>query len=508
MSDETAISFGEFQIDSVRGEILNAGQPVSVEPQVFDLIAYLARNAGRIVSRDDLIEHVWGGRIVSDSAIASRINAARTTLGDDGQAQKLIKTVPRRGFRFEGDTTSGSVSPDIPQSDNPSIAVLPFRNLSGDPDQAYFSDGITDDIIIELARCRELFVIARQSSFAYRDAATPVSQIARELGVQYVLEGGVRRAGDRIRVTAHLVDPATGSHLWVEKYDRQIEDIFEVQDDITATIVNTLTGEIERESHRRAQSKSADKVNAYDLYLQASELNYKGGRQDVVQSREAAQKAIEIDPDLARAYAVIAWTHIADYLNAWGESPEQSLEAARTSATAAIDADAREPLGYCVMGWVHMCNKDFDRALPIQRRAIALNPGSERYRSLYAFTLPYAGKSEEAIEELEKTMLLNPRHPDLYNAHYGRALFNLRQYEKAIVPLEKLRTSQPGNGNALAVAAACYAALDRPIEAAATVQEVLKASPNYSLDFARTYLPFGRDEDLMHFITHLERAGM
>ena len=193
------IAFDRFEVDPARGELRRDGAPVACEPQVLDLIAHLAAHPGEIVSRDDLIEHVWGGRIVSDSAIASRINAARAALGDDGTAQRIIRTVPRRGFRFEAaPQEDAAATPALP--DKPSIAVLPFQNMSGDPEQAYFSDGITDDIIIDLARYDELFVTARHSSFAYRDTGMPPVEIARALGVQYLAEGAVRRAGSRIRV--------------------------------------------------------------------------------------------------------------------------------------------------------------------------------------------------------------------------------------------------------------------------------------------------------------------
>lgn len=508
MEDISVISFDEFEIDTARGELRRSGQVVPLEPQVLDLISYLATHPGKIITRDDLIEQVWAGRIVSDSAISTRINAARSALGDDGQTQKLIKTVPRRGFRFEGTITEDGPSRVSTMTEKPSIAVLPFRNLSGAPEQAYFSDGITDDIIIELARCRELFVIARQSSFVFRDSSTALTKAARELGVQYILEGGVRRSGARIRVTAQLIDSTTGGHLWVEKYDRNIEDIFEVQDEITSMIVNTLVGEITRDTYQRSLVKSSDKVNAYDHFLRASEFNYRGGRDDVRHARDEALKAIAIDPDLARAHALVAWTYIAEFLNAWGSDPADVIEKSRLFALAAVDADGREPLGYAVLGWVYMCLKDFERGLAEQRRAIADNPGNAHYRSLYAFTLAYAGQSERAIEELEKAMRLNPRHPDLYYAHYGRALFNLRRYDEAILPLEKIRTSQPGNGNAIALAAACYAALGRLEDAKSAVEEVRRANPNYTLEYARQFIPLARDEDLKHFIDNLALAGL
>lgn len=511
MSDHSVLAFLSYEVDQTAQELRHNGTPVPIEPQVFDLIACFAGNAGKVLSRDDLIEAVWAGRIVSDSSISTRINAARQALGDDGARQQVIRTVPRKGFRFEPEVTHGNPASGMdpgPSPDKPSVAVLPFQNMSGDPDQTHFSDGITDDIITELARYRDIFVIARQSSFAYRGTAATPARIAQELGVQYILEGSVRRSGQRIRVSAQLIDPLSGAHLWVERYDRDIEDIFEVQDEITAMIANTLTGEISRESYKRSLAKSSDKVNAYDHYLRASEINWRAGRDDVRVARAEAEKAIEADPGFSRAHALVAWTCVAEFLNAWRERPRDALDEAMRYATAAITADPREPFGYAVLGWVYMCERDFERGLAEQRRAIADNPGSAHYRSLYAFTLAYAGQSEKAIEELEKAMLLNPRYPDLYRAHYGRALFNLRRYDEAIEQLERLRTTQPGNTNAIAAAAACYAALGRLDEARATVAEVQAASPAYTLDHARTNVPYARQDERDHFIENLTLAGL
>jgi tetratricopeptide (TPR) repeat protein len=309
-------------------------------------------------------------------------------------------------------------------------------------------------------------------------------------------------------VTAQLIDPTTGINLWVERYDRYIVDIFEVQDEITAMIVNTLAGEITRDRHKRSMAKSSDAVNAYDHFLRASEMNWRVAPENIRNARVEALKAIAIDKGFARAYALIAWTYISDAMNAWAKRPADALKDARKYALAAVDADGLEPFGHAVLGWVYMWSGDFDRGLAEQLRAIADNPGSAHYRSLYAFTLAYAGQSEKAIEELEKAMLLNPRYPDLYHVHYGRALFNLRQYDEAIQHLERIRTSQPGHANAIALAAACYAALGRMEDANATIDEVRKASPNYTLKHARQFIPFAVEQELEHFIENLALAGL
>ena len=246
------LSFGDCEIDVERRELRRAGSPVHVEPQVFDLLVYLTANRERVISKDDLIAAVWDGRIVSDSTLTSRINAARKAIGDSGAGQKIIRTVPRKGLRFVGDvrprpdvasTDQATTAPAVPVTepsrqalplpDRPAIAVLPFTNMSGDAEQDYFSDGISEDIITALSKLRWFFVIARNSSFVYKGRAVHMKQVAEELGVGYVVEGSVRKSGDRVRITAQLNDVATGSHIWAERYDRDLADVFAVQDEIT-----------------------------------------------------------------------------------------------------------------------------------------------------------------------------------------------------------------------------------------------------------------------------------
>jgi TolB-like protein/Flp pilus assembly protein TadD len=509
MSDLPVIAFDRFEIDLARGELRRSGAAVPVEPQVLDLIAYLARNPGKVLSRDDLIAAVWRGRIVSDSTISSRINAARAALGDDGTAQRYIRTVPRRGFLFEAETR-GTVAPPRDAGANlPSVAVLPFANMSGDPDQAYLSDGITDDIITELSRFGELRIIARHSAFAYRDAALPPSAVADALGVQYLVEGSVRRMGNRIRITAQLVDPAAGAQLWAEKYDRQMAMIFDVQDEITAMIVNTLAGQIVRHRHRRALSNGPETADAYDSFLKAAAYNLQMGPKDVRAAHAEAKSALTIDPGFARAHALMAWTHISEASNAWSDDPQTSLDKAQDCAVAAITADAGEPFGYAVLGWVHIWrDRNFERGLGEQLRAISLNPGSAQFRSLHAYSLAYAGRSEQSISDLDETMRLDPHHPELHHVFYGRALFNLKRYADAIGHLERIRTSMPGNSNAIAHAAACYAALDRPDDARAAVDEVQRASPRFTLAHAQRFVPYALKSELEHFLELAARAGL
>ncbi|TXL70641.1 hypothetical protein FHP25_33865 [Vineibacter terrae] len=291
-------AFEDYVLDPERRELTRGAEPVSIGPQVFDLLLYLVRNRGHVVSKDDLLDTVWSGRIVSESTLTSHINAARKAIGDSGQEQHLIRTVARKGFRFVGDVAEneqagGSSSPAgteppvlgrapaqaLSLPDRPSIAALPFLNLSGDAEQEYFTDGVVEDIISALSRMRWLFVIARNSSFTYKGRAVDVKQVGRELGVRYVLEGSLRKAANRVRITGQLVDAATGHHLWAERYEGALDDIFELQDRITQSVVGAIAPQLERAEIERAERKPTGSLDAYDYFLRGMARFHAGGRE-------------------------------------------------------------------------------------------------------------------------------------------------------------------------------------------------------------------------------------
>src|SRR5262245_8321917 len=390
--------FGSFTLNTELLELSGAQGPVTVEPQVFSLLAYLIENRSRVVSKDELINAVWEGRIVSDATVISRINAARRAVGDTGTAQALVRTMVKRGFRFvaEIDTpapppaeraqstdvpasTGSEVSLDpqkapLPLPDRPSIAVLAFANLSGDKEQEYFSDGITEDIITELSRFSELFVIARNSSFQYKGKAVDVRQVGRDLGVRYVREGSVRRGGDRLRISAQLIDALTGRHRWAEHYDRKLDDVFAVQDELVRTIVTILAAHVRKAETERTRAKPPNSWQAYDYYLQAfdvlasftSSLNV----QDLSEMRRLLQLSLAIDPNYARSHAILS----ATYLVAW-----------------------RNPV-----------NSDFlnpgvlDQAHQIARKAVQLDPDLPIAHASLAHALMAKGQHEASIAEFEK----------------------------------------------------------------------------------------------------------
>jgi TolB-like protein len=325
--------FEDYALDTDCRELRRGVDLIPVEPQVFDLLTYLIKNHERVVGRDELFASVWHGRIVSDSALSTRINAARSAIGDNGEAQRLIKTIQRKGLRFvgavrEGQQPSGVVAAGIGAErraigltlpDRPSIAVLPCTNLSGDPNEDYFSDGITEDIITELSRFSELFVIARNSSFQYKGKAVDVRQVGRELGVRYVLEGSIRRSGDWIRISVQLIDALTGTHRWAERYDRQLEDVFAVQDEVARTIVAILAAHVNKAETERTLNKPPETWQAYDYYLRAVDRHasfwssFKAT--ELYEVRRLLEQSIAFDPNYARAYARLAWTHVTAWLN-------------------------------------------------------------------------------------------------------------------------------------------------------------------------------------------------
>jgi TolB-like protein len=310
--------FEEYAFDTDRRELHRGAHVVSVAPQVFDLLDYLIRNRERVVSKDDLINAIWNGRIVSDAALTTRLNIARTAIGDSGEEQRLIKTLPRKGFRFVGQvreaqgpagaaTADNPIEPPKPAltlPDKPSIAILPFTNLSSDPEQEYFADGMVEDIITGLSRSKSLFVIARNSSFTYKGKAIDIKRVGCELGVRYVLEGSVRKSGDRVRITGQLVDAATGNHIWADRYDSTLEDIFDLQDRVTMSVIGAIAPQLERAEIARAQRKPTESLQAYDYYLRALASSYRYTRDANIEALKLTQMANNLDPDFAVPFAL------------------------------------------------------------------------------------------------------------------------------------------------------------------------------------------------------------
>src|SRR6202047_2178841 len=439
-------------LDADRRELYRGSEPIAVEPQVFDLLIYLMENRDRVVSKDDLIASVWGGRIVSDSTLTSRINAARKAVGDSGEDQKLIRTIARKVLRFVGEVRTqptgtepadaSGLPPDhvhersrpaLPLPDRPAIAVLPFINMSGDSEQEYFSDGISEDIITALSKLRWFFVIARNSSFIYKGNAVHMKQIAEELGVGYVVEGSVRKVGDRVRITVQLNDVATGSHVWAERYDRGIADVFAVQDEITEAIVAAIEPQVYAAENFRAKRKPPDSMDAWDLVMRALSHYWRVTRQDNVVAQALLEKAISIDPNYGQALGVLAASHTFSAHMGWADMAT-TVPIAERAALAAIRADSEDPWAHHALGCVYLSTRRFDDSLAEFELALRINPNFSLAQGYYGLTLSYCGRWEEADLAARRALRLSPRDPlsALYYGIAAYAQFLGRNYDEAM----------------------------------------------------------------------------
>jgi TolB-like protein len=518
MEGDVQFTFDDHTLDTERRELRRGSAHVAVEPQVFDLLVYLVQNRERVVSKDDLIASVWGGRVVSDSTLTSRINAARTAVGDSGQNQKLIKTIARKGLRFVGavqrqpDGAAAAADeprPVLPLPDRPAIAVLPFVNMSGDPEQEYFSDGISEDVITALSKLRWFFVIARNSSFLYKGKSVPMKQIAEELGVGYTVEGSVRKIGDRVRITAQLNDVATGSTLWAERYDRDLADVFAVQDEITEAIVAAIEPQIFAAENFRARRKTPDNMDAWDLVMRALSHYWRVTRQDNVVAQALLEKAISIDPHYGQALGVLATSHTFSTHMGWADMATVAPIAER-AALAAIQADSEDPWAHHALGYVYLFARRFDDALAEFEMALRLNPNSALAQGYYGVTLAYCGRWEEGDLAARRALRLSPRDP-FSATYYGISAYSQfvgRHYDEAIqLARESIRQRADFVGGYRVLVAA--AAMNRQLDvAAAALQALRRVQPNISLAWIASEMPFKLDAEREHYVEAFRRAGL
>jgi TolB-like protein/cytochrome c-type biogenesis protein CcmH/NrfG len=520
--------FGNYVLDVGRRELRQGAQGVAVEPQVFDLLVYLVQNRDRVVSKDDLIASVWGGRIVSQSTLTSRINAARKAIGDSGDDQKLIRTIARRGLRFVGvvraqangnepapatgsllDEIREQSRPGLPLPDRPAIAVLPFINMSGDPEQEYFSDGISEDITTALSKLRWFLVIARNSSFTYKGKAVHMKQVAEELGVGYVVEGSVRKSGDRVRITVQLNDAATGSHIWGERYDRDLADVFVVQDEITEAIVAAIEPQIYAAENFHARRKTPDSMDAWDLVMRALSHYWRVTRQDNVVAQALLEKAIAIDPNYGQALGVLAASYTFSAHMGW-EDMASAVPIAKRAALAAIQGDSEDPWAHHALGCVYLFTRRFEDSLAEFELALHLNPNFSLAQGYYGLALSYCGRWKEADEAARRALRLSPRDPfaAVYAGIAAYAQFIGRNYNKAMqLAREAIRQRGDFVGAHRVLTAAAGMAGQTEV-ATAALQELRRAQPNISLAWIADQMPIKLDADREHYLEAFRRAGL
>ena len=441
------LAFSDFRLDIRRRELRRGVELVALQPKAFDLLAFLVEQRDRVVSKDDLLQAVWGGRIVSDSALTTRINAVRRALGDDGAAQRLVRTFTGKGVRFVGevaelpdravvlvaDDPSGRVRA---AAEKPSIAVLPFANLSDGPEQDYFTDGMVEEITTAIARLPWLFVIARNSSFTYKGKAVDVKQVARELGVRYVLEGSVRRAGKQVRIAGQLIDTATDAHIWAERFDGTLDDIFELQDRVASGVIGAIEPRLRLAEIERVGRKPTDSLDAYDLYLRAQDQVYRRRTEEsMAESVRLARQALDHDPDYAMAMARIALSRGMQLLRHWIPSDGPEIEEGIRMARQAIASGGDDPWVLDFAGLaLSLLAGDNNAALSALDHAILVNPNFALAFGHRAVVLAHLNQPEEAIRSAQQAMRLSPLDPAMFSFCQALALAHLAagRYEQSL----------------------------------------------------------------------------
>jgi len=513
--------FGPYRLDADAEMLFRGSEPVALGRRAVTLLRLLVERAGTPVSKDALMEAAWPGIAIEESNLTVQIAALRRTFAEIDGSTTWIETLPRRGYRYIGPPVATSAEDSLPAApapallDKPSLAVLPLSNLSGDPAQDYFSDGITGDIIAELSRFRSLFVVARHSSFAYREKTTEIKRVGRELGVRYVAEGSVRKIGNRVRVTVQLLDAASGYHLWTERYERELDDIFALQDEIVRAIVAALPGRLEDAGREIARRKPTSSITAYDLVLLGNErwrqLTVKG----MAEAREYFRSAVVLDPQYARAHVNIAWTIVCDVFL---ESPATApLEEALREIETALDIDDGDAWSHGVFAQLLFLRHKDDKAEIHFSRALALNPNDADVTAVFANILVYWGRWHEALAWIGAAKRLNPFPPNLYHWYHALALYSGREYEQAVKALMEARATDRWSHGLLAACHAQMGQLDEArTEAEAFVSERFRelttngqAAPANTLDLARARAERYRNPaDREHFLDGLRKAGL
>ena len=459
-----------------------------------------------------------GGVCISDDA--QRQIRGKVDIGFDDMGLQTLKNIaePMRAWRMQTGAASASslpkafatgLSQPLPLPDKPSIAVLPFQNMSGDPEQEYFADGVVEDIITALARMPWLFVIARNSSFTYKGRAVDLKDVGRDLGVRYILEGSVRRAGKQVRVTGQLIDAVTGAHLWAERFDADLEDVFDLQDHITSSVVGALMPKLERAEIEHAKRKPAASLNAYDFYMRGLASFYRGSRRSLIDALQFFDRAIELDPDFALPYAMAAWCYVIRNNNGW--LPDNEVERLTLRARQAGRLGQDDPIALGVSGcFLAQVEGKLGAGAAVLDRALMLGPNLAAVWHISGWVRLYLGEAKMAIEHMERALRLNPLDPLHYAAQNGlaAAYFLAGQYDAAACSADRALQEQPNYSAALRMAAASYALAGQIPKAQSYMARMLRIDPGLRVSKLKGIVPFRGSVDAARYMDGLRQAGL
>ncbi|MEM7444397.1 MAG: winged helix-turn-helix domain-containing protein [Pseudomonadota bacterium] len=516
------VRFGTFELDTGLFELREAGAQVAVEPRVFDLLVFLAGNPDRTVTKEEVIAEIWGDRIVSDAALSTLVKAARKVLGDDGTSQHTIRTVHGRGFRFVAEIESVAPAqalqpdpePEPSASSNgarPSVAVLPLANLNSDPTEDYFADGVTEDATIALAKNRWLNVIDRNSAFSFRNSSDGIRVIGQKLGATYLVTGSVRKAGSRARIAIQLVDAETEASVWSERFDRDMVDIFDLQDDISETIAARIEAELGLTEQRKAERRPRKNLGAWDLYQLGVSQFYKFTPEANEKCQELLREAISLDPDLASAHSRLAYAITLSMVYFDVEPDQERLDEALAAAKRAIALDDQDAHGYFTIGRVHLARCEYDLAIDALEHAVQLNPCLAVGYCGLGDSLAYEGRLDEAISQFETAIRLSPHDPFRWAFYSYRSLAHLFRgdFEDAVAWAR--RSAQIPNAQywARAHLVSALGHLGDQSQIDGAVRDLLKVKPEFCQDFAREHLFYlKRLDQIETYVEGLKKAGV
>ena len=513
--------FENYAFDTDRRELRHGAESVAITPQVFDLLDYLIRNRERVVSKDDLIEAIWQGRIVSDAAITTRLNAARSAIGDTGEQQRLIKTLPRKGFRFVGTVREAEedaaatvgrkqeapARPSLAFPDKPSIAVLPFTNLSSDPEQEYFADGIAEDVLTTLSKLQELMVIARNSSFVFKAQVHDVREIGRMLGARYVLEGSVRKAGNRVRLAAQLIDSLNGGHVWADRFEGSLDEVFDLQDRITQEIVAALEVRLTHGEEVRIWRKRSGSPLGYEHFLKGRNLYINFARDTHAQARAEFERALTINSEFTPALSMLGLTLIDQ--GRFGLTDQaKAYEAALDCAARAFAVDPDSDQGHEVVAYARLFQRRHDEAVAAGERALALCPNGSGHYHMAGMYHGYAGDFRTAVRYEEQSQRLSPLSRNESMVDEARARFHLGELAAARDIASRVLTEKPRWLTAQTVLAAALWNLGDKEAARFTIAKILANHPNLTAGRWAQGLPYRHQKDLEALMGPLRMAGL